>query len=102
VKGVGLNLNPDTKPMIRIVTLAAAAATLIAAPASAADSIRVSTAGKSAEQVRAEVHSAARKLCAREIEGSSFPTYEMDACMRLTVRATFAQAQNPALKLAQK
>ena len=88
--------------MIRIVTLAAAAVTLIAAPASAADSIRISTAGKTAEQLRAEVQTAARKLCAREIEGSSFPTYEMDACMRLTLRATFAQAENTSLKLAQK
>ena len=88
--------------MIRIVTLAAAAVTFVAAPASAADSIRIPTAGKTAEQLRAEVLTAARKLCAREIEGSTFPTYEMDACVRLTLRATFAQAQDGSLKLAQK
>jgi hypothetical protein len=86
--------------MNRIVILAAAAATLLAAPACAADSIRISTAGKSPEQLRAEVFNAARRVCASDIVGSSFPLDEMRACVTHTVSATLAQIQDPALKVA--
>ena len=81
--------------MIRIVTLAAVAA-LIALPASAqsptAKSIRISTAGKSVEEVKAEVFKAAKNLCANETVGASFPADEMRACMKYTVRTAFAQS----------
>lgn len=60
--------------MNRIVILAAAAA-LVALPASA-QSIRISTAGKSADQVRAEVFQAARKLCADDTLGGPYRAYE--------------------------
>ena len=86
--------------MIRIVTLAAAAA-LIALPASA-KSIRISTTGKSVEQVKQEVVKAARSLCARETVGASFPVDEMHACMKNTIRKTFAQSSDPALQLASR
>ena len=86
--------------MNRIVILAAAAATLLAAPAYAADSIRISTAGKSPDQLRAEVFNAARRLCASDIVGSSFPLDEMRACVTHTVSSTMAQLQDPALKVA--
>ncbi|HXA37872.1 MAG TPA: hypothetical protein VNW53_02645 [Phenylobacterium sp.] len=86
--------------MNRIVILAAVAATLLAAPACAADSIRISTAGKSPEQLRAEVFNAARRVCASDIVGSSFPLDEMRACVTHTVSATLAQIQDPALKVA--
>ena len=86
--------------MIRLITLAAAAA-LIALPASA-QSIRISTAGKSVEQVRAEVFTAAKKLCANETIGATFPAEEMRACMKNTMRTTFAQSSDPALKLASR
>lgn len=53
--------------MIRIATLAAAAALLaVASPAAAADSIRISTAGKSTAQIQAEVAKAARTVCFQE------------------------------------
>jgi hypothetical protein len=90
--------------MIRLITLAAAAA-LIALPASAqsaAKSIRISTAGKSTEQVRAEVFKAARTLCAQETVGASFPIEEMRACMKNTMRTTLAQSSDPALQLASR
>ena len=91
--------------MIRIVTLAAAAA-LVALPASAqsttAKSIHISTAGKSVEQVKAEVFKAARTLCADETIGATFPVDEMRACLKGTMRATFAQSSDPALKLASR
>ena len=86
--------------MIRIFTLAAAAA-LIALPASA-QSVRISTAGKSAEQVRAEVFKVARSLCAREVVGASFPVDQFRACVDGTMRATLAQASDPALKFAER
>ncbi len=87
--------------MIRIATIAALAA-FAAAPAFAGDSIRVSLTGKSPDQVRTEVTVAARKLCAREIVGATFPNEEMHACLRHTVKATLAQAQDPAIRLAQQ
>jgi hypothetical protein len=100
VKGVGSNLNPESKTMNRIAILAAAAA-LIALPASA-QSIHISTVGKSPEQVRAEVAKAAHKLCAKETFGATFWAAEMRACVASTTRATFAQASDPQLKFAQK
>lgn len=86
--------------MTRIAILAASAA-LIALPASA-QSIRIPTAGKSAEQIRDEVYKAASKVCSREIFGASFPLDEMRACVDHTVRTTLAQSNDPQLKLAQR
>jgi hypothetical protein len=82
------------------IAIAAAFAAALAAPAWAADSIHIPTAGKSPEQIKAEVSAAAHKLCLREVETATFPIQEMAACMKQTVAATFAQAQDPALKLA--
>jgi len=88
--------------MIRLVTLAAAAA-CIALPAMAqSPSIRISTAGKSVEQVKAAVHKAAWRLCARETEGASFPIDEQRACVTDTTRTTLAQSSDPALRLASR
>jgi len=86
--------------MNRIVILAAAAA-LIALPASA-ESIRISTVGKSPEQVRNEVFKAAYRLCAFETIGATFRVDEMRACVDATTRATFAQAPELKLKFAQR
>jgi hypothetical protein len=90
--------------MIRIATLAAAAA-LLALPASAQSnekSIRISTAGKSVEQVKMEVFKAAKRLCANETLGATFPAEEMRACLKNTMRTTFAQSSDPALQLASR
>ena len=84
--------------MNRIATLAALAV-LVALPASA-QSIRVATAGKSADQVKMEVTKAARALCMTETQGSSFPVDEMRSCVRNTVVKTLAQSSDPAIKLA--
>ena len=72
-------------------TLAAATAALLASSASA-QSIRISTAGKTPEQVRAEVVKAAEKLCWRETVGASFPIDAQTACVDATVRAALSQA----------
>jgi ABC-type proline/glycine betaine transport system substrate-binding protein len=84
--------------MTRMLILAAAAAAL-ALPASA-QSIRISTAGKTPEQVRTEVVKAASKLCALETYGASFPIDEMRACVAATTRSTLAQAADPKVRLA--
>jgi hypothetical protein len=52
------------------------------------------------EQVKVEVAKAAKTLCARETVGASFPIDEMRACVKNTMRATLAQSDNPALRLA--
>ena len=79
--------------MLRIVTLAALAAA-IAAPAGAAE-IRVSTVGKSAEQISAEVSAAARTVCLRETTGETFRLMALDSCQRATVKAALAQISDP-------
>jgi hypothetical protein len=81
--------------MNRIVILAAAAA-LIASSASA-QSIRVSTEGKSPAQVRAEVFQAARKVCQDAIPGYAYRLEETRSCVDRTVRDTLAQSHDPAI-----
>lgn len=76
--------------MRRLITLAAAVAAL-AAPAFAGESIHVHTAGKSTEQVRAEVTKAAADLCRRQAEGSVLRYYSQQSCVAKTIQATFAQ-----------
>jgi hypothetical protein len=89
--------------MIRLIALSAAAAACIALPASAqVPSLRISTAGKSAEQVKTEVFKAAERLCGREINGTTFSILEQRACVRNTTRTTLAQSSDPALKLASR
>ena len=82
--------------MIRNLTLAALAAALVAGPASA-QSIRISTVGKSPEQLHAEITAAAYKLCARSIGAATFPQDEIAACAKASIADAVAQARNPAL-----
>jgi gas vesicle protein len=81
--------------MIRILTVAAVAA-LIAAPASA-QSVRVSTNGKSSEQVHAEITKAAKKVCSIATVGASFPREMYASCYKATIQHAVAQANDPAL-----
>lgn len=76
--------------MLRILALAAAGAAFITAPASA-DSIRVSLAGKTQAQVKAEVHQAAATLCHQQTFGSLVEADAQRACVEHTVRHTLAQ-----------
>ena len=87
--------------MIRILTLAAVATALIAAPASA-KSIHISTAGKSAQQLHADITKAAFAVCRQATEGSTFPHEEMRRCVKQTVAVTIAQSGDPALAAAAK
>lgn len=76
--------------MIRTLTLAAMAAVAVAAPASAGE-IRVSLAGKSPEQVKAEITSAARAVCLKATASETFRLMALDSCQRDTVAAAVAQ-----------
>jgi hypothetical protein len=79
--------------MTRIAFLAAAAA-LIALPASA-QSIHISTDGKSPAQVRAEVFKAATKLCNNQVDSSLIWVDELRACVAATTRNTLDPSQAP-------
>jgi len=82
--------------MLRVVTLAAVAALLAAAPASA-KSIHISTEGKSLDEVKAEVHKAAVVLCRAEVGDSLLSYYLQAPCVRSTVQAALKESNIPAL-----
>ncbi len=76
--------------MFRVMTLAAVAATLIAAPAGAAE-IHISTVGKSPAQLQDDIRHAATKLCRAESAGSVFSYYLEASCFRRAVHDADAQ-----------
>lgn len=84
--------------MIRILTVAAAAA-LIAAPA-AAQSVRIDTAGKSTQQLHTEIAAAAKKVCRQATVGASFPREMYASCFKFAVAQAVAKANDPALAAA--
>lgn len=84
--------------MIRILTLAAAAA-LIAAPAGA-QSLHVSTVGKTTEQLHADITRAAKSVCYRASVGASFPREMFAACYKATLEKAIASVGDPALATA--
>jgi gas vesicle protein len=81
--------------MIRILTVAAVAA-LIAAPASA-QSVRIATAGKTAEQLHSDIAKAAKKVCNLAVVGASFPREMYAACYKHAVADAVTKAGDPAL-----
>jgi hypothetical protein len=87
--------------MLKIATLAAVAAVLLAGPAAAADAIHISTAGKTPEQLKAEIHKAAVKVCNAEVGDSLLAYYLQTPCVKSTVKAAIAQSGD-ALKVASR
>jgi hypothetical protein len=85
--------------MIRILTIAATAAMLVAAPASA-QSVRIAVAGKSTEQLNAEITKAAKKVCSRAVVGASFPREMYASCYKYAVEDAVTKANDPALAAA--
>jgi len=85
--------------MTRIVCVAAALAAFAALPASAgtAESLRVSTVGKSPEQLAVDIVHAAKKVCRRANSGASFADAATRICVKAAVRDSVAQAKMPAL-----
>jgi hypothetical protein len=77
--------------MFRAVTLAAVAALLAAAPASA-KSIEVSTAGKSTAEIKAEVVKAAVDVCRAEVGNSALAFYLQTPCVRSTIESALQKA----------
>lgn len=78
--------------MIRIATLAAVVA--FAATSANASEIRVSLTGKSQEQIRADLLSASRTVCMRDVPSSPLIVGSYGRCVRDTYKA--AEAQLPA------
>ena len=101
MKGVVINLDPGTQKMLRNICIATAALAMSAASAQA-ETIHISTVGKTSEQIKTEVFKAARSLCAMELWGASFRFDEERACVAATVKETFAQAPDPALRFARQ
>ncbi|ODT86580.1 hypothetical protein [Phenylobacterium sp. SCN 70-31] len=81
--------------MIRFLTIAAAAA-LIAGPATA-QSMKVSTEGKTPEQLHADIAKAAKKVCNRAVVGASFPREMYASCYKYAVRTAVDTVNDPAL-----
>lgn len=79
--------------MLRIVTVAAVAA-LIAAPASA-ESIRISTSGKSVDQMREEIRKAAEVVCRREFATTLDLTGSRAACVAGSTQEALTQLGVP-------
>ncbi|MBW8815655.1 MAG: hypothetical protein JF588_19730 [Caulobacterales bacterium] len=87
--------------MNRILIAAAIAAAVVAGPA-AAQSVRVQVAGKSPEQVQADVNTAARKVCHAATTGATFPLEMFDACLKATLKDATSQLTGASVKLAQR
>lgn len=73
--------------MIRVLTLAAVAA--LAATSANAAGIKVSLAGKSDAQVRAEVVSAARSVCLRQTQSETLVVDAYHRCVKATVKTAY-------------
>lgn len=80
--------------MRHIAILAAATAVLVAAPASAA-SVKVATAGKSAQQIEADVRQAAAELCRSETRYDALGYYTKRSCIRTATRDAQRAAEQP-------
>ncbi|MFC3080126.1 hypothetical protein ACFODL_18650 [Phenylobacterium terrae] len=78
--------------MNKLIAAAALAATFAAAPAFAQE-IRISVAGKSQEQLQAEVAYAARTVCVKEVQDESFRLYAFSRCMKDTLESMQPQLQ---------
>ena len=85
--------------MIRTITLAAAAALLVTVPANAA-SVRVSLAGKSADQIGADIAAAARTVCFKETAFETFRLYALNRCVKDTMKSTLDKLDNPQVSAA--
>jgi hypothetical protein len=79
---------------MRHIAILAAAAALVAAPASAA-SIQISTAGKSAQQIQADVQKAAAEVCWQETRHDSLAYYTKAPCIRRTAREALRGLEQP-------
>jgi hypothetical protein len=73
-------------PMNKLVAAAVLAATFAAAPAMAQE-VRISVAGKTQEQLQAEVAYAARAVCVKEVQDESFRLYAFSRCMKDTLES---------------
>lgn len=78
--------------MIRSILAGATAAILLSGPALAADSIRISLAGKSPAQVHAEIVKAASTVCYAQTRHEPLFANVYAACVSQTVATALAKA----------
>lgn len=76
--------------MLRIATLAALGA--LVATSAGAETVRISTVGKSSAQLHAEIYKAAAHLCSAAVLHGDTPSYQRGACVQSTVLDALAQA----------
>lgn len=78
------------------IALAAAALALGAVSAQASE-IRVSVAGKTPQQVHADIVAAASQVCWQDTRGDDMRIYTYSACVRASVAQAVAKIGDPAL-----
>jgi hypothetical protein len=84
--------------MTRIASIALAAATLALGAVSAqATEIRVPVAGKTPQQIHADIVAAASQVCWQDSRGDSLRIYTYSACVRTSVARAVARIGDPAL-----
>lgn len=81
--------------MIRTIALAVSALALTAAAPASASELRVKVAGKSAEQVRADIVKAASTVCWQDVRGEALAGYLYPACVRASVNDAVAKISAP-------
>jgi hypothetical protein len=81
--------------MLRTTTLAVLAALALAPAANAAESVRVSLAGKSAAQIHVDVVAAARTVCHRATATETLMLDAYSRCTAATVKAALSQLADP-------
>jgi hypothetical protein len=85
---------------LSLAIAATAAVLLAAAPAGAETAIHISTAGKSAEQVKLEVKKAAQQICFEEARGTVGYLAAYTSCVQASMREALVAPQT--MKLASK
>jgi hypothetical protein len=87
--------------MIRTIVYAAVLST-VALSAAHAEGVRVSLVGKSPEQVRTDIRTAAQAVCSREMGYETFPLDALQRCVKSTVQATYRKMEVAEAALARR
>lgn len=81
--------------MLRKTTLAVLATLALAPAASAAESIRVPLAGKSAEQIHTDILAAATSVCRKATATETLMLDAYSRCKKATVKVALSQLADP-------
>jgi len=81
--------------MLRTLILTASAALALASTAQAGDRIHVPLAGKTAEQIHADILSAARTVCRRATASETLMLDAYSRCTSATLKSALAELADP-------